>query len=107
LSAEAAPLAEFFRMAAAGFGRRPPTVAVPDWAAEVIWRLEHARAVLTGARPLITKDTARAGRSPVVYANGKVQEATGLTFRPLAKTVAWCTASLAPKPNGAAVAAVT
>ena len=98
-SAEAVPLGEFFRQAAAALERRPPTVAVPDWAAEVIWRLEHARAVLTGARPLITKDTARAGRRPVVYAHGKVQSATGLTFRPLADTLAWCAAGLRENPT--------
>ena len=99
LSAEAIPLADFFRQAAAAMQRRPPTVAVPDWAAEIIWRLEHARAVLTGARPLITKDTARAGRQPVVYSHAKVQSATGLTFRPLADTLAWCAAELGPKPS--------
>jgi dihydroflavonol-4-reductase len=97
LNAEAVPLAVFFREAAAAMQRRPPTVAVPDWAAEIIWRLEHARAVLTGARPLITKDTARAGRQPVVYSHAKVQSATGLTFRPLAETLAWCAAELAVK----------
>ena len=95
LSAGALPLADFFRQAAVALGRRPPTVAVPDWAAEAIWRLEHARAVLTGARPLITRDTARAGRHPVVYANAHVQHTTGLTFRPLADTIAWCAAALA------------
>lgn len=95
LSAAAVPLAEFFRLAAAALQRRPPTVAVPDWAAEVIWRLEHARAVLTGARPLITKDTARAGRQPVRYDSAKVQAATGLGFRPLAETLAWCAEGLA------------
>ena len=95
LSADAVPLADFFQQAAAAMQRRPPTVAVPDWAAEVIWRLEHARAVLTGARPLITKDTARAGRQPVVYSAAKVQQATGLGFRPLAETLAWCAAELA------------
>lgn len=99
LNAEAVPLPEFFRQAAAAMQRRPPTVAVPGWAAEVIWRLEHARAVLTGARPLITKDTARAGRQPVVYAHAKVQSATGLGFRPLAETLAWCAAELAAKPT--------
>ena len=99
LSAEAVPLGDFFREAAQAMSRRPPTVAVPDWAAEVIWRLEHARAVLTGARPLITKDTARAGRQPVVYCHAKVQRATGLAFRPLAETLAWCAAELAEKPN--------
>ncbi|OGX83457.1 epimerase [Hymenobacter lapidarius] len=99
LSAEAVPLATFFRMAAEAMGRRPPTVAVPNWAAELIWRLEHARAVLTGARPLITKDTARAGQQPVVYAHAKVQSATGLNFRPLAETLAWCAAELAGNPT--------
>ncbi len=97
LSAGALPLADFFRQAAAAMQRRPPTVAVPDWAAEIIWRLEHVRAVLTGARPLITKDTARAGRQPITYAHAKVQSATGLGFRTLAETLAWCAAGLAAK----------
>ena len=100
LSAEARPLAEFFRLAAVAMQRRPPTMALPDWAAEIIWRLEHARAVLTGARPLITKDTARAGREPVVYAHDKVQSATGLSFRCLEETLAWCAAGLVEKPVG-------
>ena len=99
LSAEAVPLADFFRQAAAAMQRRPPTVAVPNWATEIIWRLEHARAVLTGARPLITKDTARAGRQPVAYSHAKVQSATGLTFRPLAETLAWCATELGVKPG--------
>lgn len=107
LSAEALPLANFLKQAAVAMQRRPPSVAVPDWAAEIIWRLEHARAVLTGARPLITKDTARAGRRPVVYAHAKVQSATGLTFRPLADTLAWCAAGLAAKPTGSAAVVVT
>ena len=106
LSAEALPLADFFRQAAAAMHRRPPTVAVPDWAAELIWRLEHGRAVLTGARPLITKDTARAGRQPVAYVHAKVQSATGLAFRPLAETLTWCAAGLAAKPDASAAAIV-
>lgn len=96
------PLGYFLQQAAEALGRRPPTVAVPDWAAEFIWRLEHARSLLTGARPLITRDTARAGRQPVRYNTRKVQAATGLDFRPLADTIAWATqqlaANLAPAP---------
>ena len=107
LSAEARPLAEFFRLAAVAMQRRPPTVAVPDWAAEIIWRLEHARAVLTGARPLITKDTARAGRQPVVYAHAKVQSATGLGFRSLEETLGWCAAGLVEKPVDSAAVIVS
>jgi dihydroflavonol-4-reductase len=99
LSAGALPLAEFFRQAAACFGKKPPTVEVPDWAAEVIWRAEHLRSLLTGSRPLITKDTARAGRRPVVYQADKVQRATGLPFRPVEDTIRWACAGLRAASN--------
>ncbi|WP_084445930.1 NAD-dependent epimerase/dehydratase family protein [Hymenobacter roseosalivarius] len=94
LSGGTVPLRDFLLQAAECFGKKPPTVAVPTWAAETIWRLEHVRSVLTGARPLITKDTARAGRRPVVYEAAKVETATGIQFRPLAETIQWCCASL-------------
>jgi dihydroflavonol-4-reductase len=83
------PLGEFLTEMAAALGRRPPTLAVPNWAAEIIWRLEYGRALLTGARPLITRDTARAGRQPVRYDAGLAMHTTGLTFRPLADTISW------------------
>jgi nucleoside-diphosphate-sugar epimerase len=94
LSAGSVLLRDFLAQAATCFGKKPPTVAVPTWAAETIWRLEHVRSLLTGARPLITKDTARAGRRPVVYNSAKVQALIGFRFRPLAETVAWCCAGL-------------
>jgi dihydroflavonol-4-reductase len=90
LSGGTLPLQEFMSQAAICFGKKPPTIEVPEWAAETIWRLEHVRSLVTGARPLITKDTARAGRHPVVYNTGKVQQATGQQFRPLPETIAWC-----------------
>ncbi|MBX0291297.1 NAD-dependent epimerase/dehydratase family protein [Hymenobacter sp. HSC-4F20] len=90
------PLRDFLAQAAACFGKRPPSVAVPEWAAETIWRLEHVRSLLTGARPLITKDTARAGRQPTEYRTDKVRRALGLQFRALAETIAWCCAGLRP-----------
>jgi nucleoside-diphosphate-sugar epimerase len=96
LNAGAMSLQEFLSQAAACFQKKPPTVAVPNWAAELIWRLEHTRAFFTGARPLITKDTARAGRRATAYTTTKVQAATGLTFRPLAETIEWCCAGLQP-----------
>ncbi|OON70486.1 NAD-dependent epimerase/dehydratase family protein [Hymenobacter sp. CRA2] len=101
LSAGALPLIEFFRQAAAYFGKKAPTVEVPDWAAEAIWRLEHLRSLVTGSRPLITKDTARAGRRPVVYRAEKVQRAVGLEFRPLAETIRWACAGLQQVSNSA------
>ncbi|GGE98232.1 NAD-dependent epimerase/dehydratase family protein [Hymenobacter cavernae] len=96
LNAGALPLQEFLGQAAACFHKKPPTVAVPEWAAELIWRFEHVRSVLTNVRPLITKDTARAGRRATIYDTQKVQAATNLAFRPLAETIEWCCAGLQP-----------
>ncbi|UOG74391.1 NAD-dependent epimerase/dehydratase family protein [Hymenobacter tibetensis] len=90
LNGGAMPLRNLLTQAAICFGKKPPTVAVPHWAAETIWRLEHVRSMLTGARPLITKDTARAGRRPTIYLADKVQATTGKTFRPLPETIEWC-----------------
>lgn len=94
LSATALPLHAFLTQAAQCFGKKPPATAVPNWAAETIWRVEHVRSLLTGARPLITKDTARAGRRSLVYQATKVQQATGLPFRSVAETIAWCCTEL-------------
>ena len=94
LSGGSAPLGELLTKVALALGRRPPRVAVPGWAAEVIWRAEHLRSVLTGARPLITRDTARAGRQPVAYDTRKVEQATGLGFHSLDETVAWLARTL-------------
>lgn len=105
LSGGTVPLRDFLAQAAMCFKKKPPTVAVPTWAAETIWRLEHVRSLVTGARPLITKDTARAGRQPVVYSAAKVQALTRFRFRALAETVAWCCAGLttANQPSAGAV----
>jgi len=94
LSAGSLPLREFLAQAATCFGKRPPTTAVPDWAAETIWRLEHVRSLLTGARPLITKDTARAGRRPTEYQADKIRRELGWEFRPLPETIRWCCQAL-------------
>ena len=104
LSAEALSLSDFFEQVAGAMRKRPPSIAVPSWASEVIWRLEHARAMLTGARPLITKDTARIARNPVEYSSKKVQLATAIHFRPLPETLLWCASELLK--NEAAILAV-
>jgi dihydroflavonol-4-reductase len=100
LSGGTCSLGDLLRAAASVWGRRPPAVALPDWAAEVVWRLEHMRSLLTGTRPLITRDTARAGRQPIRYDAQKVQLITGMPFRTLADTIAWAAHGLETNRTG-------
>ncbi|RSK51118.1 NAD-dependent epimerase/dehydratase family protein [Hymenobacter rigui] len=97
LNAGSMPLHDLLAQAACYFRKRPPTVAVPEWAAEIIWRLEYARSLLTGARPLITRDTARAGRKPIEYRTEKIKRELGREFRPLSETIQWCCQELLRK----------
>jgi dihydroflavonol-4-reductase len=56
----------------------------------LVWRIEHLRAMLTGKRPLITKDTANIAKRSPVYNNEKVKKLVPGVFRPLEETIAWC-----------------
>jgi dihydroflavonol-4-reductase len=85
---------EFFEEAASCFGKKAPSFKVSPALAEVVWRLEHARAWLTGGRPLITKDTARVSAKSHLFDNQKVRKTVGMEFRPLTETIAWSCAGL-------------
>lgn len=89
LNSEQVSYKEFFRDVAVCFGKKAPSVKVPPALAEVVWRLEHARTWFTGGRPLITKDTARVSGKSHFFSNEKVRKATGVTFRPVAESIAW------------------
>ncbi|MBD1397988.1 NAD-dependent epimerase/dehydratase family protein [Pontibacter sp. JH31] len=79
----------FFEEAARCFGKKAPSFKVSPALAEVVWRLEHVRAWLTGGRPLITKDTARVSAKSHLFDSQKVSKSVGLAFRPLTETIAW------------------
>ena len=70
-------------------GKKAPSIKVPNWVAEIVWRIESVRGKLTGNKPLITKETARIAKEEHFYSNEKVKAATGLTFRPLEDTLRW------------------
>lgn len=80
----------FFSKVAAAMGKKEPSIHVPAWMAEVLWRAEMWRGKITGAKPLITKETARIAKEYHFYSNDKIKKATDITFRPLDETITWC-----------------
>ena len=90
---------DFFAETARCLGKKAPATKVPPALAEVVWRLEHLRAWLTGARPLITKDTARVSGKTHLFSHEKIRQALKMEFRPLDETIAWsCSQLLASVP---------
>ncbi|WP_114782233.1 NAD-dependent epimerase/dehydratase family protein [Botryobacter ruber] len=97
---------KFFELAARCLGKKAPAWRVVPALAEVVWRLEHVRSLLTGAKPLITKDTARVSGKSHLFSNEKIKQATGLEFRPVGETIGWtCSQLLQQLPAGNQAAA--
>ncbi len=86
---------QFFQRVAVLMGKKAPSVKVPYWVAEIVWRLESVRGKLTGVKPLITKETARIAKEEHFYSNSKIKAATGIMFRPLEDTLRWSCEGLA------------
>lgn len=92
LNAGQMPYEDFFKTVANCFGKKAPGFKVGSGMANVLWRLEHVRSLLTGKRPLITRDTARITKRTHNYRAEKVKKVLTCKFRPLAETIAWsCT----------------
>ena len=96
LNAGPVSYADFFRLAAAELGSVPPTRPIPTWLAEILWRVEKARGWLTGAAPLLTKETARLSRRASVFDAGRIRQKLGFNFRPPEEAISWCARELQP-----------
>lgn len=90
---------EFFGYIAGCLGKKAPSLKVPGFVAEIVWRLEHARAYFTGKRPLITKETARISKKTYIYKNEKIKSFLQFEFRPLTESITWCCQELRKQPQ--------
>ncbi|QJB34490.1 NAD-dependent epimerase/dehydratase family protein [Chitinophaga oryzae] len=79
---------QLFTSMAHALGKKPPHIAAKPWMAELVWRLEKVKGLLTGKQPVVTKETARTAQLKVYYDNQKILKALPeFTFRPLEETI--------------------
>lgn len=78
---------EIFTLIARGFAKSDPKMAVPDIALDIIWRLEWLRSKITGAKPLITRETARTSKGSFYYATKKLHCTLNFEYTPIEKTI--------------------
>ncbi|WP_034256804.1 NAD-dependent epimerase/dehydratase family protein [Adhaeribacter aquaticus] len=81
---------EFFNLVADCFKKKSPQIRVPNMLAEIVWRTEHLRSLITGKKPLITKETARISKKQHLYSNDKIKEVLRMEFQALPETIRWC-----------------
>ena len=71
LSAENLPYRTIFNTIAAAFNKRPPSKRVTPLLANMVWRLEAIKGMITGKAPLLTKETAATAQATVRFDNQK------------------------------------
>ena len=87
-----------FNSIADGFEKPHATIKVTPFLKEVAWRVEMLRAMITGGKPLLTKETANSAMTSSEYSTAKIEQAIDFQFTPIEQTIkkycAWFIADL-------------
>lgn len=75
LSATNLPYRSIFTMIANAFHKKAPHKKVTAFLAEIVWRIEAIKGIITGKSPLLTKETSRTARASVQFDNRKLLNA--------------------------------
>lgn len=87
VNSESISYRELFGMIAEAFGKRPPSLRVPNAVMRLAWRLEKIRSAVTGKPPLITRETANTSASVWKYDAARSVAATGETYIPIRESI--------------------
>ena len=80
LCSESIPFKQTFDCIADALGKKRPHIKVGKFLNALGWRLAKVSALFTGKDPLITKETALAGKSISIYENDKIKTALNFKF---------------------------
>lgn len=66
---------ELFSAIAKGLGKKPPKRVLKKWMGEMAWRGEHLRSLITGSKPIVTKETIKYSAHDFLYDSSRsIQE---------------------------------
>jgi hypothetical protein len=100
LSAEDYPYRKLFNGIADRIGAKQPSIKVTPLLAEVAWRVEWLKEKLTGALPMVTRESARASLNDFTYGNAKSKSVFGFEYLPVEKTLDDMAAAWKATANG-------
>jgi nucleoside-diphosphate-sugar epimerase len=89
LNAENWPFQKLFNTIADNFGKPRPAREATKAMGELAWRMESMKAMLTGSKPLLTRETAKVAQSQTSFDNSALCAAlAGFSFTPLETVIA-------------------
>ncbi len=88
---------EIFGLIADGFKRPRPSIALPDVALDLFWRLEALRSQITKDKPLITRETVRTSKNRYLYSSNKLVKTLNFKYRPINETISMICSLMEPE----------
>jgi dihydroflavonol-4-reductase len=88
---------DLFYKIADGFSKKRPPYKANALLSDIAWRMEVAKSVFTGKKPLITKETVRLSRHTFNYDNTKIKKLLNYEFTDPDKTIKWVCEELVKK----------
>jgi len=79
----------FFEMIANAFKKKAPTTKIKPWISFLAIKIEWLRSLITGSKPLITKETSKLSSLNYTYKNQKIKSLLNFEFRPVEDTIVW------------------
>ncbi len=71
-----------------GFNKKRPTKTATPFLMSLTWRLEKIKSLVSGNKPLITKESAKVAQSKTYFENAKIlKDLKGFSFTPLEETI--------------------
>lgn len=86
-SAENLSYQDFFGLIAKHMNKPAPSVNVPAAMTSIAWRVEAARAFLTGSKPEVTREMATTTAQVYAYSSEKLRKTINIEFRPVGESV--------------------
>jgi nucleoside-diphosphate-sugar epimerase len=100
LSAENASYYDVFKMIAKNFGKKPPYKKITPFMSKIVWRFLAFKSMLTGKKPLVTKETTQTALTKANFDNSKLLKfLPTFKYRSLQQTIDDTCAALQQKIN--------
>jgi dihydroflavonol-4-reductase len=87
LSCENLTYKDIFYTMADCLGKKRPWILAPTWVLEIAWRIERARQLLTGSKPLLTQGKVKTFTMNMYYSNEKVRKKIHMEFVPVKDSI--------------------
>jgi nucleoside-diphosphate-sugar epimerase len=87
LSGENMDFKTFFGIMAEALDRKPPRFEAGPLLLGSAWRWEWIKSRVTGAEPVLTRQSAKIASEPFLFSNRLIRETIGYSFRPIEQTL--------------------